>query len=58
MITDDQGYEWAKSKGITTLEEYNKLASEYSSLKESYDHLLIDIKFNHATLGSIIDDHR
>jgi len=58
MITDEQGREWARLKGLTSLDEYNKLASEYRLLKESYDQLLIDIKFNHETMGNIINANR
>ena len=58
MITDEEGHEWARSKGMVRLDEYNKLASEFSLLKESYDQLLIDVKFSYETLGNIINANR
>jgi len=58
MITDEQGYEWAKSKGISTLEECNRLESELKDMKEKHDMLIIWLKDNHKKYGEIIDEHR
>jgi hypothetical protein len=57
MISDEEGLEWAKLRGHTTLEAYNELASEYRDMKERHQLLVIYLKDFRKNLGVVINEY-